>query len=181
MLGYSNPDFIETMKKQIDSLYFLVTGTAQSPLGVELAEKMNKYIPSAEMVRYLLSGTEAVQLAIRLARAYTKGKYFIRFEGHYHGSMDNVLGGAVNRDPNGLPFAVENSENIYPSEGKDPHAIQQSFLLPWNNIAILKDVLKKYGEDVGLIMMEPICCNGGCCPPRPGYLESIPDFVMNME
>jgi len=172
-LGYSNAEYIKALKDQIDTLYFLVTGAAQTPPEIELAKKIVQYVPCAEKVRFCLSGTEAVQLAIRLARAFTKRSYFIRFEGHYHGWMDNVLGGVVNGNAEAKPFAVDSEQDPMKTEGKGPGAYEESFKLPWNDIQVLEAVLKKYGEGVAMILMEPIMCNFGCCPPRPGYLERV--------
>lgn len=172
ILGHGNEEYIQALKKQLDTLYYL-PGIFQSPMEIELAEKFVQLVPCAERVRFCLSGSEAVQLAIRLARAYTKRRYFIRFEGHYHGWLDNVFGGLVNDHVTGRPFAVESDADPRRTEGRDPMAFEQSFLLPWNEIEVLERVLEKYGEEVAMIHMEPILCNAGCCPPRPGYLERV--------
>jgi len=173
ILGHGNEEYVQALKHQLDTLYYLISGAAQTPMEVELAEKIVQHVPCAEKVRFCLSGTEAVQLAIRLARAYTKRPYFIRFEGHYHGWLDNVLGGVVNENLLGRPFAVESDKDPMGTEGKGPGAFEQSFKLPWNDIAVLEKVLEKYGQEVAMVLMEPINCTGGCCPPRPGYLEKV--------
>lgn len=173
IFGHGSQEYLQALKDQLDTLYYLISGAAQTPMEIELAEKFVKHVPCAEKVRFCLSGTEAVQLAIRLARAYTKRPYFIRFEGHYHGWLDNVLGGMVSDNPVEMPFAVESDKDPLGTEGKDPNAFKQSFKLPWNDIRILEKVLEKHGEEIGMILMEPINCNGGCCPPRPGYLEKV--------
>jgi len=172
ILGYGNQEVTDTIKNQIDTLYYL-DAARRNPLEIELAEKIIQYLPSAEKVRYLLSGTEAVQLVIRLARAYTKRPYFIRFDGHYHGWLDNVLGGAVNPDTTGRPFALYKNEDMFASKGRELSAGEQSFKLVWNDIETLERVLEKYGNEVALIIMEPINCNAGTCPPRHGYLERV--------
>ena len=115
-------------------------------------------------------------MAIRIARAYTGRRYFIRFEGHYHGWLDNVLGGLVNDralDRPFRPFAVESIEDPMTTEGRDSTTLEQSFKLPWNDSEVLERVLKRYGQEVAMIHMEPILCNLGACPPRPGYLERV--------
>lgn len=173
IFGYSNREYIDALKENLDTLYYLVSGAAQTPMEIDVAEKMVTHVPCAEKVRFCLSGTEAVQLAIRLARAYTKRRYFIRFEGHYHGWLDNVLGGLVDEGTVEMPFAVESDMDPLGTEGRDPGAFEQSFKLPWNDIEALETVLRRYGEDVALIHMEPILCNSGCCSPRPGYLERV--------
>ena len=172
ILGHGNEEYIQTLEEQLRTLYYLA-GYCQSPIEVELAEKFVQHVPCAERVRFCLSGTESVQLAIRLARAYTKRRYFIRFEGHYHGWLDNVLGGLVDDHPAGKPFALDSDKDPVRIEGRDPAAFEQSFKLPWNDIEVLEEVLAKYGEEVALILMEPILCNLGACPPRPGYLERV--------
>ena len=173
ILGHGNEEYVEALKKQLDSMCFGASGTYAVPLEVEWAEKFVRHIPCAEKVRLSVTGSEAVQLAIRLARAYTGRRYFIRFEGHYHGWLDNVLGGMVNDNPIAMPFAYESALDTLATEGNDPEAFLQSFKLPWNDIGIVERVLEKYGEQVALIIMEPINCNGGCCMPLPGYLERI--------
>jgi glutamate-1-semialdehyde 2,1-aminomutase len=173
IFGYYNKEYIHAIKSQLDSIYYLVSGAAQTPMEVELADKFVKHVPCVEKVRFCLSGTDAVQLAIRLARAYTGREYFIRFEGHYHGWWDNVIGGVVNDNSNETPFAVESVNDPLATEGKYRGAFQQSFKIPWNDIEALEKVLRKYGTDVAMVIMEPIMCNTGCCPPRPGYLEKV--------
>jgi len=172
ILGYGHAEFLEAVKKQMDLMYYL-DPARRNPLEVEVAEKLNKYVPSAERVRFMLSGTEAVQLVIRLSRAYTGRTLFIRFDGHYHGSMDNVLGGNVNIDLDGPPYGFDKEGDIFATLGRDPHALQQSFKIPWNDIGFLEKVLEKYGEKIALIIMEPVNCNGGSCWPKPGYLEKV--------
>ena len=171
ILGYANEEYNQALKSQLDKLTYLALTV--SPMLVELAEKFIEHVPCAESVRFLLSGTEAVQMAIRLARAYTNRRYFIRFEGHYHGWLDNVLGGVVDDHPRGKPVALETTEDPFGTEGRDPAAFEQSFKLPWNDIEVLEHTLEKYGREVALIHMEPILCNGCCCHPRPGYLERV--------
>ncbi len=178
ILGYSNKELTQALKRQIDTLYYIASLSGQTPQEVELAEKFAKHVPCCDMVRFVVTGTDSVQLAIRLARAYTNRNLFITFEGHYHGWLDNILGGAVDGaaiaagEP---PYPVESKEDplAFYSQGRDPDVFHQSFKLPWNNIEVLERVLEKYGEQVALIIMEAYNCNVGNCPPRPGYLERV--------
>lgn len=175
ILGHGHPDYVAALKKQLDFFCYLGSGTCETEADVELAEKINHYVPCAEQIRYCMTGSEAVQLAIRLARGFTKRRIFIRFEGHYHGWLDNVLGGVANPRISARPHPVDNFEidHVLGTEGRDEDAFKQSFLLPWNDIEALEKVLKKYGEEVAMILMEPILCNGGGCMPKPGYLERV--------
>jgi glutamate-1-semialdehyde 2,1-aminomutase len=174
-LGYGVAPVLDAIRDQLYRLQYLDTAR-RHPAEIELAEKIVRHVPSAEKVRYLLSGTEAVQLAIRLARAYTKRNLFIRFDGHYHGWMDNVYGGGVDPAPDGPPYALYRDDDLFTSRGLDPDTRRQSFKLPWNDIEVLERTLERYGDQVALVLMEAINANGGSCHPRPGYLERVRDL-----
>jgi glutamate-1-semialdehyde 2,1-aminomutase len=142
-----------------------------------VAEKLNEHVPCAEKVKFCVTGSEAVQMAVRLARAYTKRPYFIRFGRHYHGWMDNVLGGVVDQTPQGKPFAAEDpgSDTRY-TRGRAPGANEESLLLPWNDEKALERTLERYGEEVALIHFEALVCNRFCMMPKPGFLEKTRDL-----
>ena len=63
----------------------------QHELEIRLSEKLQSLIPCADMLRYSNSGSEIVQAALRLARAWTGREKIVKFEGHYHGWFDNIL------------------------------------------------------------------------------------------
>ncbi|WP_437688210.1 aspartate aminotransferase family protein [Sorangium sp. So ce176] len=173
ILGHNDPEYIDALKRQLDTMYSLGSGICQTEQDIELAEKIASHVPCAERVRFCVTGSEAVHLALRLARAYTKRPYFIRFQTHYHGWFDSVLGGVVDEHPEGRPLPLESEQSFFHTEGRVPDAFKYSFLLPWNDIDVLEETLKKYGHEVAVIHMEPILVNGGGCPPRPGYLERV--------
>jgi glutamate-1-semialdehyde 2,1-aminomutase len=179
ILGHRHPEYIQSLKDFMDERSLSVgSGVFFSGDDIEVAEKLLQHVPCAEKVKFCVTGTEAVQMAIRLARGHTRRPYFIRFGGHYHGWMDNVLGGTVDPNPEGRPFAAENPDSdplaeSYFSHGKAPGSLQESFLLPWNDLEALERTLQKYGEEVALIHFEALVCNHFCLMPRPGYLERI--------
>lgn len=172
ILGYGNPVVTDAIKDQLDRMPYL-DAARRNPGEIELAEKIIEHVPAAEKVRFLLSGTEAIQLVIRLARAHTGRNLFIRFDGHYHGWIDNVFGGGVDPDPQGPPHALYRDTDLFGSRGLDKASALQSFKLPWNDIEVLERTLEKYGDEVALVLMEAINANGGACYPRPGYLERV--------
>jgi len=179
ILGHRHPEYVKGLKDLLDTSSVQIgSGLLFSPDDIEVAEKLVKHVPCAQQVKFCLSGSEAVQMAIRLARAYTKRPYFIRFSGHYHGWFDNVIGGMVDPNPAGMPFAYYDPEsNPYIDTcftlGRASNTEKESFLLPWNDLGALEDTLKKFGEQVALIHFEALICNHFCMPPRPGYLERI--------
>ena len=171
--GHGPSPYLEAVKKQLDRMYYIQSGNAQSALEVELAERISEHVPSAEWVRFMLSGSEVVQMAIRVARAYTGRPRFVRFAGHYHGWMDNVLGGVLNPNSSAPPHALDKAGDPMRTLGRSPYAFQESYMLQWNDADALEQLLKSRGHEIALVMMEVVNSNGGSCRPRPGYLERV--------
>ncbi|MGH7117411.1 MAG: aspartate aminotransferase family protein [Acetobacteraceae bacterium] len=139
----------------------------QSALEGEAARLVCERVPCAERLRFASSGSEAVQAALRLARAATGRRVILKFEGHYHGWFDNILWSvapALNEaGPESAPLAVAGSA------GQDPSAGEVIEVLAWNDLALLEARLKR--GDVAGVIMEPAMCNAGAIHPAPGYLE----------
>lgn len=179
ILGHRHPEYVESLKDFLDVMSTAVgSGVLFSTDDAPVAEMFTRHVPCAEKLKYSITGTEAVQMAIRLARAYTGRPYFIRFGGHYHGWMDNVLGGTVDANPQGKPYAVDDPDSdpftdFCYTRGKSEAAVKESFLLPWNDLEAVERTLAAYGEDVAMIHLEPLICNHFNLYPRPGFLEGL--------
>ena len=143
----------------------------QTELEAELAKKIVDIVPCAELVRFASSGTEAIQAAVRLAKAYTERSKIVKFEGHYHGWTDNVF---VSVNPS-LDEAGEESSprSVAQTPGQSISALEDVITLPWNNLEILNQLIKSKHNEVAAIIMEPINCNTGAIMPLPGYLEGV--------
>lgn len=136
-----------------------------------LAELLKRHIPSADLVRIGVTGSEMVQAALRVSRAFTGKRGFIKFDGQYHGWFDNVL---INHsgppgDPSGaLPFPVH-----LQTAGQSSAATGDAHVLPWNDIEAVTAYLDKHSNEISAIITEPVMCNTGVIMPAPGYLEAL--------
>jgi glutamate-1-semialdehyde 2,1-aminomutase len=167
IVGHSNYEYGECLKETIDR----VLCVSHSDIDIETLELMAKYIPSAEMIRFGLSGTEIVQNALRLARAWTGKNRFVRFEGHYHGNADNIMGGKAHR-PSYIP--VDFLGDLKGTMGRAEGALEtQSYLLPWNDADVLEALLIQHGDEIAAVITEPVCVNAGSIMPAPGYLKKM--------
>jgi glutamate-1-semialdehyde 2,1-aminomutase len=171
--GHGHREYLDAIHQQLERLVYVQSGACQSTLEVELGEKICQHVASAERVRFHLSGSEAVQMVIRLARAFTGKPLFVRFGGHYHGWLDNVLGGVVDPDPAGAPHAIVSDNDPFSTSGRAPFALQESLLIPWNDIDALDRTLARHGSEIAIVMMEVFNSNGGGCRPKPGYIEAV--------
>lgn len=139
---------------------------------IELAEKIQKLIPAAELMRFSLSGSEAVQTAFRIARTKTGKHKFLRFEGHYHGWLDNVAWGLS--IPEDQEPGDRESPEVYPwTEGLPKYSREEFEILPWNDLELVSKFLAQKHHEIAGIITEPIMCNKGCIMPRPGFLEGL--------
>src|SRR3982074_1395353 len=88
ILGHAAPTVVEAV---ISAARNGTSFGASTPAEADLAELAISAFPHMQKVRFVSSGTEATMSAIRLARAYTKRKYIVKFEGCYHGHADCLL------------------------------------------------------------------------------------------
>lgn len=168
ILGHSNKRVLDavTSYSQSGQLY-----AGQHIKEIELAEKLQQIIPSAELMRFCLDGSEAVQTALRVARAKTGKNLFLRFEGHYHGWLDNVAYGiSVPKDG----FGDRENPNVSPwSEGLADSSSKEFILIPWNDTGLFEKTIERYKDQLAAVITEPVMCNNGCILPRDGFLEKM--------
>jgi glutamate-1-semialdehyde 2,1-aminomutase len=139
---------------------------------IELAERFTATVACAERVRFGSSGTEMVQLALRLARAATGREVIAKFEGHYHGWLDPVLASVAppleDAGPADAPLVH------LPSVGQLASSADHVVVLPWNDPAAVERMFSGPGrERIAALILEPILCNTGVIPPEPGFLEAV--------
>lgn len=149
-LGYNNPKVNEAVINQVKRFS---SASLQSELEVQLAEKLCKIIPCAEMVRFVKNGSDATTAAIRLARAYT-GRDIVLMSG-YHGMHDWSIGASDNN--RGVPKSV----------------CELTKTFKYNDIEDLKAKLEENKGKVAAVILEPIQSDG----PKNGYLQAIKDLA----
>ncbi len=154
ILGHAHP---AVNRAVADSLARGQLYAGQHAAEAQLAKLVCGVVPCAEQVRFSLSGSEAIQAALRLARAYTGRTRIIKFQGHYHGWFDSVYTGV-------------RGEGTAESEGQDAAAFANVSVLPWNNLPALATAIR---SDVAAVIMEPVMCNTSVIFPCPGYLEGV--------
>jgi len=162
-------DAAEVKQAVLEQLERGILYGAQSRLEAQAAELFCAMVPSAQKMRWCGSGSEVVQLALRLARAATGRRVIVKFEGHYHGWLDNV---ALSNAPSAEAAGPASAPHRVPgSAGQDEAAWQHTDVLGWNDLAAVEQRLAR--GDVAGLMMEPAMCNAGAIRPAPGYLEGV--------
>jgi glutamate-1-semialdehyde 2,1-aminomutase len=139
---------------------------------IELARLMKLAYPSADLVRFGMTGSEVVQAAFRLARAHTGRDKIIKFVGHYHGWFDNILLSLAPAVGQSLDDA-EKGEPQLQSTGQAASAASEVITLPWNDIDAIRDLFQRRGTEIAGVITEPIMCNTGVISPVDGFLAAL--------
>src|SRR5690349_11914255 len=171
ILGHAPKSVIEAVARSLaDGQVF----AAQNPRETELAERLCGLLPGAEVVRFATSGTEAVLMAMRLARAFTGRDKILKFEGHYHGWSDQAYISArpsLNEaGPADEPVPVAGSPGIPAS------VLDDVVVAGWNDLAALEAAFDRHAGEIAGVIMEPVMVNGGAAVPEPGYLAGVSDL-----
>lgn len=165
ILGHAHPEVLEAIS------HAMRHGTsfgAPCRLEVELAEKVAAWVPGAEVLRFVSSGTEAVMSAVRLARACTGRDRIVKFSGCYHGHADYLLVAA------GSGLATLGR----PDSAGVPRAFAECTLVaPLDDEAALQQLFREHGSDIAAVIIEPVPANYGLLLQRPEYLASLREIT----
>jgi glutamate-1-semialdehyde 2,1-aminomutase len=159
VLGHSHPGIVDAVAEVLPRMQMPGTGHA---LEYEAAEAVLEAVPGAERLLWSNTGTEAVQIALRLARAHTGRMKILKFNGAYHGWHDSVLVGLTQSPPN-----IE-------SGGQNPKVLEDVVVLPFNDADAVTETLERAAElDIAAVLIDPILNSGGGVEPDPHFLETL--------
>jgi glutamate-1-semialdehyde 2,1-aminomutase len=167
ILGHAAPQVVEAI---VAATRKGTSFGASTPAEADLAELVLSAFPRMQKVRFVSSGTEATMSAIRLARAYSKRKYIVKFEGCYHGHADALL---VKAGSGVATLGIPGSAGV-PEE-----FTQFTLALPYNDVEALEKAFSKFRHQIACVIVEPVVGNMGCVPPARGYLEALRAITKN--
>ncbi|HEY6252702.1 MAG TPA: glutamate-1-semialdehyde 2,1-aminomutase [Candidatus Angelobacter sp.] len=165
ILGHADPEVVEAVEKANRNG---ASFGACTPVEAELAEAVIDAFPSIAKVRFVSSGTEATMSAIRLARAFTRRKYIVKFEGCYHGHADSLL---VKAGSGVATLGIPGSAGVL------EELAQFTLALPFNSREAVEETFRKFKDQIACVMVEPVVGNMGCVLPRDGYLQWLRDIT----
>ena len=161
ILGHADPNVLDAI---VGAACNGTSFGASTPAEADLAELVLSAFPNMQKVRFVSSGTEATMSAIRLARAYTKRKYIIKFEGCYHGHADPLL---VKAGSGVATLGIPGSAGV-PEE-----FTMFTIALPFNNLSVVEHAFQKYKHQIACVIVEPVVGNMGCVPAADDYLVGL--------
>lgn len=161
LLGHGHPDVEAAVVAA--ARRGLVFGLA-SPAEVDLAERIVDRVPGCEMVRFVVTGTEATMSAVRVARAATGRRAVIKFAGAYHGHADMFL---VSAGSGAATLGVPDSPGVTPG------AVQDTAIARFNDLDSVDRSFARAEGGVAAVILEPVVGNMGCVPPELGFLAGL--------
>ncbi len=152
ILGHAHPAVVDAVTRQAGLMTHPGANTVQE---TEWAARIRALVPGAELVRFTSSGTEAVMLALRVARAATGRTKIVKFEGHFHGWSDAVVPMSASDRPAGV----------------SPSVVRETSVLP-PDLAAVEPVLRD-DHDVAAVIVEPSGASWGTVPLAPEFLAGL--------
>ncbi len=165
ILGHAHPAVVAGVAEQASR------GTSYgvtSELEIELAMLITRAIPSLERIRFVSSGTEATMSAVRLARAFTRRDFILKFEGCYHGHADSFLSQA------GSGLATL---GIASSPGVPESFAALTLNAPYNDLGAVERLFGEHRGRIAGVIVEPIAANMGVVLPEAGFLAGLRDLT----
>jgi len=167
IVGHAHPEVIAAVQAvAANSLSF----GAPTGLELEMAEVINKLVPSMEQIRLVSSGTEATMSAIRVARGFTGRNKIVKFEGCYHGHSDALL---VKAGSGLLTFGESNSKGVPSSAGVPAEVVADTLTLEYNNTQQLQDLFSNMGDKIACVIIEPVVGNMNLIVPKMEFLQTL--------
>src|SRR5437868_2176879 len=157
LLGHGHSAIVEAVERQ------MALGThfgGGHPLEVEWGELIQKLVPSAERASFTASGTEAVMLAVRLARACTGRPKFLKFQGHFHGWYDAMTAGFQ------APFDVPSSVGVLGS-------LLHNVIVAPADLSEVERIFEEQGKDIACVILEPTGASYGTIPLPDRFLSGV--------
>ncbi|MGA3405144.1 MAG: aspartate aminotransferase family protein [Candidatus Bathyarchaeia archaeon] len=174
ILGHAHPKVMDAVKRQLTSG---LTNGLETELSVEVARLLNEMVPSAEVIKFSNTGTEAVMHAIQIARAYTRKDRIAKLEGGYDGWYDYVL---MSTHPRLEEAGSANQPNTVPGTSGLAESARGTVILPFNNIKDTVRIIRENKDDLAAVVMEPVMFNVGCVTPDPQYLKAVREVTEDL-
>ena len=161
LLGHAHPAVVKAVERQMreGSLF-----GASTPHEIELAERVRRFYPAAERLRFVSTGTEATMSALRVARAATGRSLFVKLDGCYHGHADSFLIRA------GSGLATLGTPD---SPGVPEAVAQDARIATFNDLASVEAHFGREKNRIAAVIVEPVVGNYGVLPPAADFLPGL--------
>jgi glutamate-1-semialdehyde 2,1-aminomutase len=165
--GHAHPSLIEAATRQLSvgSAFGLPTESE-----IDLAELLVSRLPSVEQVRFANSGTEAVMMALKAARAFTGRPKIAKCEGAYHGSYDYA---EVSLDPPPDAWGRNAPVSVAYAKGTPDNVLADVVTIPFNDTEAAVSLIREHGSELACVLVDPMPNRAGLAPADKAYLNAL--------
>ncbi|MGU3495864.1 aspartate aminotransferase family protein [Xanthobacteraceae bacterium A53D] len=165
--GHAHPKLIEAATRQLalGSAFGMPTESE-----IDLAEMIAARLDSVDHVRFCNSGTEAVMMALKAARAYTGRAKIAKCEGAYHGSYDYA---EVSLDPAPSVWGANAPVSVAYAKGTPPNVLADTLTIPFNDVEAAVSLIREHGSELACILVDPMPNRAGLVPADREYLLAL--------
>ena len=167
IVGHANPKVTQAVQQR---MALGSSFTMPTEAEVDLAELLISRISYVDQVRFCNSGSEAVLLALKAARAFTGKRKIAKFEGAYHGIYDYVQ---VSEGPSPDEWGDPDAPASVLESSSSPNVAADVVVLPWNNFEACRSLIAKHKEELAAVIVDPLPLGIGLIAPKPGFLELL--------
>jgi glutamate-1-semialdehyde 2,1-aminomutase len=165
--GHAHPTLVEAATRQI-ALGTAFGGPTESE--IDLAELLVARLPAADQVRFTNSGTEAVMMGLKAARAFTGRAKIAKCEGAYHGTYDYA---EVSLDPVPGAWGENAPVSVAYARGTPPKVLEDVVTIPFNDVEGAVSLIREHGAELGCVLVDPMPYRAGLVPADKAYLEAL--------
>ncbi|MBW2370576.1 MAG: aspartate aminotransferase family protein [Deltaproteobacteria bacterium] len=170
--GHNRKEIVEVIRDQAGRLMSAIMPTEWE---VKLAELLCDRLPSVERVRFMNSGTEAVMIAVKAARAHTGRPKIAKIEGGYHGQFDLIEASFQPMPDKWGP--AESPVAVAHNAGTPQSLLNETLVLPLNDIEITTALIEKHADNLSCVLIDPYRTHLGNMEPRVDYLQALRDLT----
>lgn len=168
LLGHNPEPVLAAVRRQMLVACHTLWATE---LEVRLAQRLQGHMPHLELLRFANSGSEAIKMAVRAARAYTGKEKIAKFEGNFHGSDDAFL---VSTSTDEVRGSDDAPEPVLDCAGLPASVLAQTLVLPFNNAAATEMLVRRHASELAAVVVEPVAVTPGFgVPARKSFLERL--------
>ncbi len=166
--GHASPEIISALSEQLKGLMSCIL-PAEAEL--ELAELLVDRFEGLEQVRFNNSGTEAVMVAIKAARAYTGRSKIMKTEGGYHGQYDLVETSFL---PTPETWGDESCPSVLPfAKGTPQSLLDEVVVVQFNKTEATRELIREHADELAAVIIDPIPARLGFTRASKEYLEML--------
>lgn len=165
--GHSHPAIMDAVRKQLDIGTCFPLPTESE---VDFAEFLCGRVPGFEQIRFANSGSEAVMIALKAARAHTGRPKIAKCEGSYHGSYDFA---EVSLDSGPATWGNAEPKSVPYSAGTPDSVLDEVVVIPFNHPKESERILRANAAQLSCVLIDPLPNRGGLMPASREFLETL--------